>query len=286
MVTPLVIEDTPASFKMLRDGYIDVSLTARVGTLPRSIRATYTMQVVYRPTSAGDTPPSTVTVGTRTLYYRKWSTAPTEAQNRIEGIETEVLIVPREVFFESLEQYVLAPLRGMQTENVVYRKLKLTFHISRAVGLVKGRATRASLRTYENYSFTFPTGVTGAVPGAELRVGAISYSLYPKTKVENGNDSQIVQDSSIQDKPSRFLVRGAGVPPKEVFTNENVLAFGSNYTRPIPLGVGSPWYLRPVIEVGGSLIDVRAAQCVGYVRVAGQAARNPGALVEVEGGRI
>lgn len=122
-----------------------------------------------------------------------------------------------------------------------------------------------------------------------MRVGGLSYSLYPQTTKSvtvTGRPNSLVVAEDIIDRPVRFLLRGCCISPEEIYTTPSLLQLEKVFQEGIPLGQGGSFYLLPVIEILGDTTSVRSAQIVNYVRVAGQALKTPGTLASENGGRI
>lgn len=96
----------------------------------------------------------------------------------------------------------------------------------------------------------------------------------------------IIASSSVMDRPSRFLIRGA-VLPQEKLASEPALAELQRNFISLRIFTSNPtlygWF---VIELMGDTVPIRAVQNMGYTRVAAQGGKTPGILASENGGDI
>ena len=133
-----------------------------------------------------------------------------------------------------------------------------------------GSVPLAARRRTENYSFVCPNGFTGLADG-EPNEKALAFSKYCGT---SSTDARRV--TSVVDRPSRFLVRGCTLKEEELFTNAAVAGLTTSCLSRlvIPNVNNTSVQFVPKENVLNDLREIRAVQCTGYTRVAGQGGRD------------
>lgn len=162
-------------------------------------------------------------------------------------------------------------LRQLVSKQFLFKKVKVEVS-DPPVGTfdVDANIPMAARRRTENYSFICPNGLTGLADGNPQPLG-LSFLKYASNP---GIGSSSRRLTSITDRPSRFIVRGCTLDPPNVFQSNLVTQLCTKLKDPVLRQGINPGNRTiafiPKENVLNDLLAIRAVQCVGYTRVAGQ----------------
>lgn len=197
------------------------------------------------------------------------------------GLKTYLPLVDcnqTQIFFRNkflstfLYEKVFSRIFAVQSPAVRYRTLKMECFYGPIYTTTMGLTPLSNLTRYENYNFTCNSELQGGSTTPDLRVGGLSFSLYPDTSMKASTGS--TSNSAINNKPGRVVINGCALDPKAPATSPEVKALLSLLKEPIEANTGTGLYLKP--KTKNDVLDVRAVQYNGYRRVAGQRGKRPG----------
>lgn len=288
----IILENQPLFIGIPINGFVDIRFKLKIKDSERDATIHQTFQLQDQGPLTR-TPLTTLSVPYPGLSYVTAELA-TSLGADLNGLNTNVWLISIEAFANSIQSFFLNRLLAIQGSTVQYRKMFVSLHISKEVGLVELKAPLQALRRYTDYKFTLRNNVVGALGNAPIREGALSINCYPvlqgtqqsvtvnaegvttRTRTNIIRSSLQVSNSGLIDRPNRFLIPGVAIPSERLINNASINILESFFTSSIPIMDGpeaAAITLRPVIENMGDLVGVRAAQSVGFTRLAGMVQR-------------
>jgi hypothetical protein len=179
-----------------------------------------------------------------------------------------ILIIETEFFGSLISRMFGYHLRRLISKTFLFKKVKLdVLDLPGARG--PGGLPLEAYRRTENFSFVCPNGFSGLANG-QPNERALTFNKYCGTSSRDVN-----RVTSVTDRPSRFLVRGSTLKEDEIFSSANVAGLSTSCMSKIALEVGDAVVeFIPKENIMNNLRDIRAVQCSGYTRVAGQGGRD------------
>jgi hypothetical protein len=191
-----------------------------------------------------------------------------ELDIRIPDIYTgPTLVIPCTVLGDMISTWFGYNMRRVLSRRYIIRKVRVDVWDPPVGGGTDADPMGARRRT-ENYSFISPNGITDLSAGSANPRG-LTFLRYAVSPTDNRRLTSIV------DRPSRFVLRGATLDPARVYTDTVVQSLCQDMVVPKTesnVNTRSITF-RPKQNVLNALLNVRVVQCVGYTRVSGQRLR-------------
>lgn len=290
----LWLETTPTAIAMMPNGYIHFTITTKIGYQARVTPISATFQL--RKTAANPVLLAAIPAAPTDVAYitnAALNVTGTAPSMQIEGytsiattgganpVDLGAVIISNAAVSAWLETNIISRMRALQTESVVYKKIKIDLYYSKERALINDNGNLESLRQYQSYQMVCPPSLIGDIAQeGPPAAGAVAINQYPGVPAE---DMAGLGRTRQQDKPGRFLVRGAAVTPADALRGTAVTALALALKNGTAIASGAEWEFRPVIDVMGDLWSVRSAQSAGYVSVAGRRSANPSTPAAVGG---
>jgi hypothetical protein len=179
----------------------------------------------------------------------------------------EVILINTQVLGVQLENWYVGNIRRLITRENIIKKVKILVYDPPVGGAVNVSVPLEARRVTENFKFICPTGITGLQSGPENEK-ALTFSRYAR------DASSTRRITNVIDRPSRFLVRGTGIPGDRVLSNQDVVALTQSLKDPkMQTYENRAIIFVPKINMGNDLLSIRSVICVGYTDVAGKSRR-------------
>lgn len=183
--------------------------------------------------------------------------------------QNDTLVINTSTFGSIVSQMFGYHVRRIISKKWMFKKVKVDV-LDPPVTVGEGSIPLAARRRTENYSFICPNGFTGLADG-EPNERALCFSRYC-----GSSSTEARRISSIIDRPSRLLIRGCSINENELFENGSIAGLITALITPTIVNNVNNRNITftPKENVSNDLREIRAVQCVGFTRVAGQGGRD------------